>query len=321
MSAQSLSSRAIIGSFYKALAVNDGASWVNLITMLVTSDQESETYNWLGQVPAMREWIGGRQAKGFRDNGISITNRHYEGTIEVLVEEMRRDKTGQVLIRVNELARRSVTHWASLLSQLIVDGESAVCYDGQFFFDTDHSEGDSGSQSNDISVDISTLPVVVAGSTTAPSVEEFQFAITKAIQSILGIVDDQGEPMNEDATDFLVMVPLAFWHVAQTAVRNGNLGVGVASQSNLEVLQGINISIAANVRLDTLGSWTTKFAVFRTGGNAKSLIRQQETPIQLSAIAEGSELEFKEQKHQYGIDTWRNVGYGFWQDSCLVTLT
>jgi len=41
----------------------------------------------------------------------------------------------------------------------------------------------------------------------------------------------------------------------------------------------------------------------------------------VDAIAEGSELEFKEDVHQYGIKAMRNVGYGYWQKACLVTLT
>ena len=42
--------------------------------------------------------------------------------------------------------------------------------------------------------------------------------------------------------------------------------------------------------------------------------------LEIQAIAEGSELEFKEGKHWYGVDTWRNVGYGYWQNTCLVSI-
>src|SRR5262245_57058295 len=118
MSTQSLGSRAIIGEFYATLAALP-PSWVNLVGFSVTSDQESATYKWLGQAPAMREWIGGRQAKGFTDNGLTITNKAFEATEEVLIDDLRRDKSGQVLIRIQELARRTGTHWASLLSTLI----------------------------------------------------------------------------------------------------------------------------------------------------------------------------------------------------------
>ena len=130
MSAASLSSRAIIGEFYNTLEQNTGALWVPGTSMLVTSDQESETYKWLGMAPAMREWVGGRVAKGFRDNGITIVNKTFEATLEVLLDEIRRDKTGQVMVRVRELAGRTNAHWAKLLSTLIIAGEAAVCYDG-----------------------------------------------------------------------------------------------------------------------------------------------------------------------------------------------
>ena len=150
MSASALSSRAIIGSFYRRLKQNSGLKWVEAISNYFQSDQDSETYNWLGQVPVMREWAGGRQAKGFTTNGLTIENKHFEATLEVPVKDLRRDKTGQTRIRINELADRTNSHWAQLLSKLIVSGESTVCYDGQYFFDTDHEEGKSGQQSNKI---------------------------------------------------------------------------------------------------------------------------------------------------------------------------
>ena len=43
MGLQALSSRAIIGSFYKKLFQDNGASWVSKIAMTFNSDQESET--------------------------------------------------------------------------------------------------------------------------------------------------------------------------------------------------------------------------------------------------------------------------------------
>jgi phage major head subunit gpT-like protein len=314
MGAQGLGSRAIIGTFYDVLAQNNGAAWVDPLSMLFQSNQESETYKWLGMSPAMREWIGGRNAKGFRENGLTIVNKHYEATLEVLLQELRRDKTGQILLRVAEMADRTNAHWASLLSTLILAGASATCYDGQYFFDTDHSEGDSGTQSNSISIDISALPAQAHGSTTAPSAEEMSLSIMQAIAAILGFKDDQGEPMNEGAREFLVQVPITLLAAAQGAVTADAFASG---GTNILKKAGFSIRIEANPRL----TWTAQFAVYRTDGRVKPFIRQEEEPVVLNAIAEGSELEFKEAKHQYGVDCWRNVGYGYWQHACLVTMT
>lgn len=313
MGASALSSRAIIGEFYATLEQDLGLSWIDSVSNLFDSNQESETYKWLGMAPAMREWIGGRQAKGFRTDGITIVNKNFEATLEVLVDEIRRDKTGQVMVRVRELAERTNAHWASLLSALVIAGESAACYDGQFFFDTDHVEDDSGSQSNDISSDVTT--------TTAPTSGEFETAILKSIEQILGFKDNQGEPMNEGARLFEVMVPVPFMSSAAGAIGSQVIVDSSTSRTNriltLGSLGGFQVALRVNPRL----TWTTKFATFRADGQTKALIRQEEEGVTMSAIAEGSELEFKERKHHYGVKAIRNVGYGYWQRACLTTFT
>ena len=314
MSAQALGSRAIIGEFFARLEQNLGASWVPLISNLFESDQASESYKWLGQSPVMREWLGGRDPKGFTMNGIDIANKHYEATMEVLVDEIRRDKTGQVMIRVQEMAERTNAHWAKLLSTLIIAGEATNSYDGQYFFDTDHVEGASGTNDNDIANDITT--------TTAPTGGEMATGILKATEAMLGFKDDQGEPLNENAKEFLVMVPVPFMSAAAAAlgatvlVENSTV---VASNRIMALgsLGGFVYRMAVNPRL----TWTTKFAVFRTDGAVKPLIRQEEVPVSVKAIAEGSEEEFKNNRHLYGVDAWRNVGYGLYQRACLVTHT
>lgn len=309
MSARSLSSRAIIGEFFLRLDQDLAGTWIPGVSREFQSDQESETYKWLGMSPAMREWVGGRQPRGMRANGITIPNKKYESTLEVTMDEIRRDKTGQVMIRVQEQAERANAHWASLLSTLIINGEATACYDGQYFFDTDHSEGDSGTQSNDITNDIVT--------TTAPTASEMQTSILLATQAILGFKDDTGEPMNENAREFLVMIPVPYLGAAATA-----LGATVIAQDSnrlmaLGSLGGFTYKLATNARL----TWTTKLAVFRTDGAMSALIRQSEESVKIAAQAEGSAEEFNNDRHLYGISARRNVGYGYWQKACLVTHT
>jgi phage major head subunit gpT-like protein len=308
----SLSSRAVIGMFYERLTAAPGTQWINASSMLFASDQESETYVWLGMPPQMREWIGGRQAKGFRENGITIVNRHFESTVRIPVRWMRRDHTGQIRVRINELADRANTHWASLLSTLIINGETTVCYDGQYFFDVDHSEGASGTQSNLLTLTISGLPSQIHGSTTIPSPEELQRAVVQAIQQMLGFKDDQGEPVNEGASSFLVMTPTSLWLPMTNALMAPVLASG---QTNVvQAMPGLTFAVQPNPRL----TWTDKFAVFRTDGATSPFIRQQETDVMVKAKAEGSEFEFDNDAHEYGVDAWRNVGYGNWMHAVLV---
>ena len=75
------SSRAVVGMYYEALEAQTGQGWIDAVSNFFTSDQPSETYNWLGMPPAMREVVGGRHAKGFTTNGVTIANKHFEATL------------------------------------------------------------------------------------------------------------------------------------------------------------------------------------------------------------------------------------------------
>jgi hypothetical protein len=311
-----LSSRSVVGEFHLYLEQDAGQHWMNQISMLFQSNQESETYAWLGQTPSMQEWIGGRKAKGLRTEAMTIRNIHFEATLEVALRDKRLDKTGQLLLRIQELALRTNAHWAKLLSTLITEGENRLCYDGHYFFDTQHQEGSSAIQSNRLTVPLSSLPLDTSerGVATAPSAKAMKTVILKGVQALLGFKDDQDEPMNENASRFLVMVPTSLMDVTHAAIASPVLSG--AETNELAVSHNFGIDYVVNPRLP----WVDKCALFRTDGAVAPFIRQEEKAVDLKSIAEGSELEFNEDKHRYGVDCWRNVGYGYWQKACLVQM-
>jgi len=310
-----LSSRAIIGEFWQRLNIDLGRSWVSRVGRAFDSNQESEKYAWLGQVPAMREWKGGRLAKGMSAFDYTIVNKTFEATLEVDVDDVRRDKTGQIMARVGDLAARANGHWASLLSALILNASAALCYDGQYFFSASHAEGSSGTQDNTLSVDISELPCSVHGSTTSPSPEEMQRCIALAIAKILGFKDNEGEPMNENEAEFLVMVPVSLYMPAISAVAMPTIA---PTLNNVLQATPFNITVAPSARFS---SWTASFDVYATGGDVGPYILQEELPLEMAAVAEGSELEFNHNKWHFGVKACRNVGYGYWQKAVRVTMT
>jgi len=309
---QKITTKGVVGMILARLETGS-AAWVTQLAMRMQSDQALETYAWLGNAPALREFIGGRTPKELAENGFTISNKDYEGSILIRSKDMRRDKVGQIQIRVNQLADRANDHPAKLLSALIIAGESTVCYDGQYFFDTDHSEGESGTQDNDIVFDISDAGT--GGTATAPKADTMSAAILKAIAQMYGFKDDRGEPMNQGASSFVVMVPTTFMGAALEAV--SALLVGGGNTNVLKALEGkFNIEIVPNPRL----TWTTKFAVFRTDEAAKPFILQEEAMPDVVALGEGSEYEQLNKEQLFGVDWTGNVGYAYWQHACLVTL-
>jgi phage major head subunit gpT-like protein len=312
-----LSSRAVLGMYFAALENPMRAGWIDGVSNLFGSDQATEQYPFLGQVPRMREWLGGRQAKGLAGNVRSITNKHYEATMEIALRDLRRDKTPQLQARMSEFANEGDAHWGTLVSQLVLNGPSATCYDGQFFFDTDHEEGDSGAQSNDITVDISAVPGAGSDNTvTFPNAAQMQAAIVKGIAQILSFKDDRGRPMNSNARRFLVTVPVGLWMPAVAAITPATLQ---ALQQNINPAQAAGLQI--DVQMMPELSWTDSFAVWRTDAPVKGLIRQNETDPVVKMKDENSEFAFDNDAIQIGIDAWRGADYGLWQRACYVTMT
>lgn len=312
-----LSSRAVLGMYYAALENPMNAGWIPGVSNLFGSDQASEQYPFLGQVPRFREWVGGRQAKGLLGSSVVITNKHYEATLEIALRDLRRDKTGQLQARMSEFAQEGEAHWGSLLSALILAGPSTVCYDGQYFFDTDHSEGASGTQDNDIQVDISAVPGAGSDNTPSfPNAAQMQAAIVKAIAQILSFKDDRGRPMNSNAKRFLVTVPVGLYMPAVAAITPATLQ---ALQQNITPnmsAAGLSIDVQMMPEL----TWTDSFAVWRTDSAIKGLIRQNETDPLVKMKDENSEFAFDNDAIQIGVDAWRGADYGLWQRACYVTM-
>lgn len=303
---KAISSKAVIAMMMSRID-SGSTSWVDECAMKVSSNEASEDYGWLGAVPAMSEFHNSRSPAEIAEHSFSLANMDFDNSIIFKKKDVRRDKTGMIRLRVNDLVSRAEDLPASLISKLIMNGESQLCYDGQYFFDTEHKTKD-GTQSNKL-----TIP---AATGTTPTVSEFEDAVLEAITAILGFVDEHDEPINQSASKFTIQVPVKLLGVALKAVK-AILGEGGKS-AVLPALQGeFQLTIVANARL----KWTDSFVIYRTDSEVKPFIIQEEEPIEPWSIAEGSEREIEKKEHMYGVDWAGNVGYGQWSGAVKVTFT
>jgi phage major head subunit gpT-like protein len=111
--------------------------------MEVPSEGRDIDYKWLGAFPAMREWIGERAIKSLEGFGYVITNKSFEATVEVDRDDIEDDQIGVYKPMIQGLAASAKQHPDTLVFALLAAGFSTVCYDGQYFFDTDHPVGGS----------------------------------------------------------------------------------------------------------------------------------------------------------------------------------
>jgi phage major head subunit gpT-like protein len=122
------------------------------IAMIVPSTTREETYGWLGQFPKMREWLGDRIVRNLSLHGYTIKNRDFEETIGVDRNDIDDDKFGVYAPMFQEMGKAAAELPDELTLGLLGSGFTTLCYDGQYFFDTDHpvgnGEGDPVSISN-----------------------------------------------------------------------------------------------------------------------------------------------------------------------------
>lgn len=120
----------------------EAATYWEKIATLVPSTTSDEKYGWLGQFPRLREWIGDRYVKSIAAHDYSIKNKTFEATVGIPRENIEDDQFGVYAPLYQEMGHASKTHPDELIFALLAAGFTTTCFDGQFFFDTDHPVGD-----------------------------------------------------------------------------------------------------------------------------------------------------------------------------------
>jgi len=123
-------------AFNNAFAGAD-RQWDKIATLVPSSSKE-EKYAWLGQFPRLREWLGDRQVKSLSLHDYSIKNKKFESTVGVPKDDIDDDSYGVLTPLMSEMGYAAQTHPDELMFDLLAKGFTETCYDGQFFFDTDH---------------------------------------------------------------------------------------------------------------------------------------------------------------------------------------
>jgi phage major head subunit gpT-like protein len=289
------------------------SSTAAMLGMDAGSNRASEDYGFLGGNPALREWIGKRQIKTLPVKQYKLTNRHFEATLEIGADEMRRDQTSLLKARMATFAGDVVGgHWIDLAAELI--NANGLCYDGQNFFDTDHLLGDSGTQLNELAA--AQCPSLNVGTATAPTAAEFATALLEVVGYMMTIKNSAGRYVNTDAKKFHIQCStVQIWAAAQAAVSGNYLQATVDNP-----LKSINATFTVGMDPRITGS-TARFNVFRTDAPLKPFIWQTEQDPEYLVLGPGSDHYFQTKKYLLGVDTWRAAGYGLWEYAARATLS
>jgi phage major head subunit gpT-like protein len=289
-----LLTKGIRNDFYKTF---DGVqTFFADLTTRIASDGDSETYKFLGQVPQVREWGTGRIAKGLRAESYSVANLKYEATLEVDRDEVSDAQLNQIKPRISELATRAATHKDFLVSQLLINGQTAgfESYDGVTFFNDAHSYGDSGSNDNKLTYD-ATLPDV-------PTIAECRIAFGQVLNALMNFKDDQGEPYGHGATGLVVVchpTVMLTWMETMTSAL-------ISNSDN--ILKQFNVRVLAMPWLTDVSQWY----LLKTDLSVRPFIFQDREPIEFGSLEGKSEQGFLREVYLYGIRARYRVTYGAW---------
>lgn len=131
-------SAAFQGAFDEAPIV-----WDQIATTVPSSTSDN-VYAWLGQNTRFREWIGDRVIQNLKVHDYRIKNKPFENTVSVRRDDIEDDQYGVYTPMMAQMGQDAKEHPDELLFDLVKRGFETPCYDGQYFFDSDHPVGASG---------------------------------------------------------------------------------------------------------------------------------------------------------------------------------
>lgn len=254
--------RNVQGTYFLRYEDAVGQSWAGRVASQVPANQPIELHKWLGAVPMPEKFTGERKRTSLRDFGLQVVSEKFTATMDADVDDVRRDKTGQLLRRVGELASKTAELSQHLLVQLLEKNPNG--YDQYPLFGTAHP---NGGQSNDITS-------TGVASVDEPTSAEMAKAILAAVQKMAGQLDDRGQPMNEGARRFVLLVPTKFMAATLGALQAEYLAPGV---SNTLPTAGVAIAPFFSARLNSSASAAgRRFYLFREDASVLPLLQQEE---------------------------------------------
>lgn len=255
------------------------------VATVVPSSAKEEEYKWLGKIPRMREWIGDRVVQNLAAYGYTIKNKPFEATVGVDRDDIEDDSIGLYYPIVESLGQSAAIHPDELIFPLLLAGFTSLCYDGQYFFDEDHKDGNGPVQSNK---GVAVLTVDSYGAARAQ-----QMSLTDDQRRPLGIVGNLlavPPQLEKSGREILMAERLA----------NGSTNIYKDSAELLVV--------------PALASNPTAWFLLDTSKPVKPLIFQERKKPEFVAMDNPTDQNvFMKKEFLYGVDSRDNAGYGLWQ--------
>jgi phage major head subunit gpT-like protein len=281
----------------------DGAynSWENIYpryTMTAPSTTRSNLYAWLGQMPQVREWIGERQANSIGTRSYELVNRDWENTFEIDRNDVEDNTFFSFSTVAAQLGESFKQHGDVLMAATVEAGISTACFDGQFFFDTDHPVNPDKPAGTTYDND-RTLALTFANYDTVRT-------------GFLGFKNENGIPL-APPSKLMLLVPPALELTARQIVESEWITPGTAyalagtSGASMNPFKG-----SAEVCVNPYLTDTTRWYLINSGATIKPFLMQtRQAPKFVAYDRPEDPAVFAKKKFLYGTDARYAAGYTF----------
>lgn len=260
------------------------------IAMEVPSTSGQNDYKWLSNFPKMRRWIGEKFIKSLAAFKYVVVNDDFEATVEVDRNDIEDDNIGFIGPQTQGAAFSSKQWPDEMVFEAVNRGTTAACFDGQYFFDTDHPVGD-GVVSNKYSLALDISTVTQAKAT---------FGAVRA--GMMGIKDDEGRPLNVTPNKVLCGPALAAdFRILATSEK--------LDDGKPNPYRG-TFTVVEDARIESATAW---YLLDMTKPVKPFIFQPRKKPVFVSQTDLNSDNVFMRKKYRFGAEARGAAGYGFWQ--------
>lgn len=265
--------------------------------MRVTSESGQNDYSWLSNFPLMRKWIGDKVVRALKAFKYTIVNEDWEATLEVERNHIKDDSLG-IYGPQAEMAGYSAKQLPDqIVSELKNKGFENKCYDGQYFYDTDHPVDDENGNTQSVS-NKGTAPLSAATRALADA------GYGAARTAIMTFKDNDGRPLA--LIPNVLEVPSALETVGRSLLENEKLDDGKPNPYRNTA------RLLVNPRLSSDTAWFLHVTTMPV----KPFIFQDREPARfVEQTDDSSDDVFMRKKYKFGAEARAAGGYAFWQMS------
>lgn len=257
------------------------------VAQKVPSDGKANDYGWLSDFPEMREWIGDKVLKALSAFKYTVENKDWEATITVKRNDLKDDTTGQYAIKAQSAGKSGAHLPDRIVAGLVNNGFASFCYDGQYFFDTDHPMGEKKTFSNKGTKKLSSA-----------SVQAAQASFGAARNQMQSLKNEEGEPLGISPT--VLLVPPALQDIANTLMTSEKLG----DETNI-YRNACEVVVWPRLTSDT--AW---YLLDTSQLLMPFLYQEREAPHPVEQTGMDSDDAFNRGEWKFGVEARANGGYG-----------